>query len=192
MSIVEETQASEVPETDEESKMLSTGFTNLRGEIDPSLIAQILEPAFAPQEGDTPERVSAGDLDNSDNDLTPPKKNNYMYMGDSDEGENYGYPDKDDYYPDYGEGEIDLEEEDEEMGSGEDDFGEQDHNAIDQLKKVFMQMKDTGSNKHESDEKYKTKKEERKKQKPLETPKHKGPNTKKYREDEEKAPFTPL
>lgn len=55
--------------------MQTTGFTNKTAEIDPSLVAQVLEPAYAPKEGATPEKDASGDLEDSDNDLTPPKKN---------------------------------------------------------------------------------------------------------------------
>jgi len=154
--------------------------------------AQVIEPAVNPEDEETPKRESKSrNDDSSDNDLTPPKKNNYMYMEESDEEDDeYGYGNKDDYYNELGEGEIDLEEEGD-FGEGE---GQDGTSHIDQLKKVLMQMK--GEEAPSSPDKSKDSlKEEVKKETPIKTPKQKPkPPTKgkSYREDEEKAPFTPL
>jgi len=152
------------------------------------------EPARNLDTEETPEKGSKNSDDDSDNGLTPPKKGNYAYMDDSDEAEDFDYKDQpDEYYNDYGEGELDLEDEGEEACSADDEDEDKlgDSNPIDQLKKVLLQVKgqDNKSPAH-AWEKEDAKQRSKKKDKPVETPKQR--KEKHYREDEERAPFTPL
>ena len=152
------------------------------------------EPARNLDTEETPEKGSKNSDDESDNGLTPPKKGNYAYMDDSDEAEDFDYKDQpDDYYNDYGEGELDLEDEGEEACSADDEDEDKlaDSNAIDQLKKVLLQVKSQeGKSPAKAWEKSDSKQSSKKKEKPVETPKPR--KERQYREDEERAPFTPL
>ena len=152
--------------------------------------AQILEPTKNPEEEETPKKESdSGKEDKSDNDLTPPKKNNYMYMEESEE-DNYGYANKEDYYNELEEGEIDLDDEDA-LSADDEDLRDTGVSPIEQLKNVLLKMKGKESN--SSPEKSKDNAEEGKKSS-VHTPQAKSKKNKgkTYKEDEEKAPFTPL
>lgn len=167
----------------------STDFSNLIEGAES--MADLIEPAINPDDyigGDDSAKQKIAALGH---DLTPPQKNNYMYMDESEGEGQYGYPDND-YYNELGEGELAMDDEDSDYpmyGEGEDE-GDDGGNAIDQLKKVFMNLK----GEEPTPEKKKEVVSEEVKEVPPETPKQKSKYQFKttYREDEEKAPFTPL
>mmetsp|Transcript_26842 Transcript_26842/g.26759 ORF Transcript_26842/g.26759 Transcript_26842/m.26759 type:complete len:203 (-) Transcript_26842:495-1103(-) len=174
---------------EEETNMESTDYSNLLEGAE--ALAQAIELARDPENSksktNSKEKESKGHKD----DMTPPKKNNYMYMDESegedeDDDDNYGYPSKDDYFADLAEGEIVLDDDSDypPYGEGED---EENENAIDQLKR-FLHMK----GEEQSPSKSKGSLKEEKKKVHPKTPQQKPTVKRSYREDEEKAPFTPL
>lgn len=171
----------------EDPHLESTDFSNLIEGAES--MAHIIEPARNPEDAKAQLEAAIKGERLPNNDLTPPKKNNFIYPDESEGEDDFGYPDKDDYYGELGEGEIVVDDDSDYAAYGEGEGDDDGTNAIDQLKKVFLHMKGEGSSPDKSKESIKEDKKE-----PIhETPKKVKTNVKKsYREDEEKAPFTPL